>query len=106
MGKAGGDSPEGRADPVERLLELYYEDAAIDGPKVLDFVEKVLAGRFGQVDGGALMTFLDRLEVIIAGNIETRLEEAPGQDQAAEEALEHIRGELDRARERVAEVGP
>lgn len=77
----------------------------MDGPEVVGFVDKALQGLYGPVDGSALMTFLDRLELIIAGNIETRLEEAPGQDQEADEALEHIRTELGRAREMVAERG-
>ena len=90
-------------DPVDRLLDLYYAEAAVDGPELIGFVNRTLDGAFGPVETGVLMMFLDRLELIIAHNIESRLEEAPGQDQDAEEALEHVRAEIDRARETVAE---
>ena len=92
-------------DPAERLLELYYEEAAVEGPAVVGFVERAVAGRYGPVEAPVLVTFLDRLEVILAGNIETRLEEAPGQERAADEALEQVREELGRARQLVAESG-
>lgn len=92
-------------DSVDRLLDLYYEEAAVDGPQVLGFTERALQGRYGPVERAVLMAFLDRLEVIIAGNIETRLEEAPGQEQQADEALEHTRQEFGRARDLVAGTG-
>ncbi len=91
-------------DLAESLLERYYEEAAIEGPVVVEFVERALEGRYGPLEPPVIVTFLDRLEVILAGNIEIRLEEAPGQEHAADEALEQVREELGRARQMVAEA--
>jgi hypothetical protein len=88
---------------VEHVLDLYYE-AAAEGMGIVPFVTRLIAGAYGPIDKVVLVRFLDRLEVIIAGNIETKLEEMPGGDAAAEEAGAALREELTRARTLLADA--
>jgi hypothetical protein len=88
-------------DAVEVLLDRYYEEAAVNGPGVLRFIDQILGGAWGAVDRLVVLAFLDRLETVILANIETRLEEAPGDEEAAQAAWEETRREFAAARERV-----
>jgi hypothetical protein len=88
-------------DPVETLLDRYYEEAAVNGPGVLRFIDQVLGGAWGPAEPPVLLAFLDRLETVILANIETRLEEAPGDEEAAQAAWDETRREFAAARERV-----
>jgi hypothetical protein len=94
------------AERVEALLDRYYEEAALDGPDVVRFISDALRGAYGPVDTPVLHGFLDRLEVILLGNIETRLEETPGRGQDAAAAWEMARLELAEARDLIATLGP
>ena len=78
-------------------MERYYE-LAMDGVGIVGFVKRAAAGEWGPATPAVLHRFLDDLEVLILGNIETRLEEAPGREGDAEEAAEATRVELAEAR--------
>jgi hypothetical protein len=90
-----------RADWVELLLDRYYAEAA-EGGHLAAFVEQAAHGAFGPVPRAALADFLDRLEVILLGNIETKLEEGGDLRDLAEAAAAAVRAELTDARERLA----
>lgn len=87
----------GTPDP-EQLLEEYYEAAGgEENTTVEQFVQAVLDR--DPAAAHALDRFLDRLEAIVLGNIEEKLEESPGASTEAEAAAEATRDELNRARE-------
>jgi hypothetical protein len=86
----------------DALLDRYYDEAML-GTSLEDFVTRALAGEWGPVARPTVMRFLDRLEVILLGNIDTKLEESPGSQDAAEQAAEAARAELARARALVAD---
>lgn len=90
-----------RGDWVEFLLEQYYAEAS-EGGRIATFVERAAGGAFGPVPRGALADFLDRLEVILLGNIETKLEEGGDLHALAEAAAAAVAAELAEARERLA----
>lgn len=88
---------------IEALIDQYYE-AAIDGTSLVDFTRDAVEGRYGSPDPKVLNRFLDRIEVIVLGNIEVKLEEAPGSAEDAETAQAAFREELGQAREWVADL--
>lgn len=81
----------------EEILAHYY-DAATDGPRLLVFVQTVLDGRYGPPDRQALIQFLDRLEIIISGNIDDRIDEGPGLGIAADQVRDAASREINEAR--------
>jgi hypothetical protein len=85
---------------ADELLERYY-DVAAEGTTLLPFLRDALAGRYGSVDRTTLVRFLDRLELIILGNIDVKREEVAGAD--ADAALEATRAEFAQARALVAD---
>lgn len=87
---------------LETLIDQYYE-AAMDGTSLLDFIRQALDGHYGPPDPKLLNRFLDRIEVIVLGNIDVKLEEAPGSAEDAEQAQSAFRDELGQAREWVAD---
>ncbi len=85
--------------PVEALVDAYYEAAGgEDNVSLLAFVRRALA----QQEALVVDRFLDRLEVIVLGNIEDKLSESPGAFAQAEAAAAATRAEFAAARELVA----
>jgi hypothetical protein len=86
-------------DP-EQLLEAYYEAAASEENTT---VEQFVRGMLDEnpTAAPALDRFLDRLEAIVLGNIEEKLQESPGAGAEADAAVAATRAELNRARELV-----
>lgn len=87
------------------LLEQYYE-YAMEGPTLIPFIQKVLKGTWGTPDRLAMLHFLDRLEAIVLGNIETRVDEGPGLEADPEAVAEGTRREMDAARTLVLQALP
>lgn len=86
---------------VDSLLDRYYDAMASDAPPTL--VKFVIAILNETPTGQGLVDrFLDRLEVIVLGNIEDKLSEAPGAQALAEAAQDATRAEVAAAREAVA----
>lgn len=84
--------------PVLALLDAYYEAAGgEDNVSLLTFVRQALAHHQALV----VDRFLDRVEVIVLGNIEDKLTESPGAFAEAEAAAAATRAELAAARELV-----
>ena len=81
----------------DEILEHYYE-YSMDGPTLIPFVQEVLKGRFGPADRQALINFLDRLEIIILGNIDERYDEGPGLEVDADFVREEASREINQAR--------
>lgn len=87
---------------IDELMDRYYEVAMEEGIGLVPFIERALEGRYGPPEPKVLYRFLDQLEIIILGNIETKLEEVPASAAGAEEAADATRKELGEARDLIA----
>lgn len=87
---------------VEELVEHYYT-FAMQGDTLIPFIAQVLGGTYGAVSADVILEFLDRLELLILGNIEDRYQEAPGLEVDVAQVREDTRREMDRARVLVLE---
>jgi len=87
---------------VDGLLDRYYDWVASEQPpKLVEFVTAILDEAPNRRD--LVDRFLDRLEVIVLGNIEDKLSESPGAQALAEAAADATRAEVARARETLAQ---
>lgn len=89
----------------DALIDNYYE-FAMEGETLLPFVKRVLEGAYGSPDRTAILYFLDRIESIILGNIETRFDEGPGLEADPDAVREETRREMDDARSLVLQAMP
>lgn len=92
------------ASYMEQLLEQYYL-LAFEVP-LEEFIRRALTGEWGRADRKSLLTFLDQVEVIILGNIETHTEEAPGLEWDVDAARTQTLEEIGLARMAVLEAFP
>ena len=81
----------------DELLDQYYEFAS-EGDTLIPFIHHVLSGRYGTPERGSILHFLDTVEAIVLGNIETRFDEGPGLEADPEAVGEATRREVDEAR--------
>lgn len=91
---------------VDGLLELYYEVSGIEGIGIVEFVERAVHGEWGSMHRDVLLTFIDRVEAIVLGNMAVYLEDRPGLDYDPDAVEEENREELDRARAIVLHAFP
>lgn len=87
------------------LIEAYYA-FAVEGDAPVAFVDRVLHGDYGAPNREALLQFLDQIESIILGNIETRLDETPHITVDVEAVRDEARAAIDAARARVFHAWP
>lgn len=87
---------------IDDLMDRYYEVVMEEGIGLVSFIERALAGQYGPPESKVLYRFLDQLEIIILGNIETKLEEVPASSADAEAAADATRKELAAARDLIA----
>lgn len=89
----------------DELLDHYYE-FAMEGETLIPFVRRVLQGAYGQPERQPLLHFLDTVEAIVLGNIETRFDEGPGLEADPDAVGEETRREVDEARTLVLQACP
>lgn len=87
---------------VDALVEHYYS-FAMQGDTLIPFTVEVLGGAYGPVPADVILEFLDRMELLIVGNIEDHYQEAPGLEVDVDRVREDTRREVDRARALVLE---
>lgn len=91
----------------DQVMEQYYEFASEGGgDTLLPFLRHVLDPRHACAERQELLDFLDRLEIIILGNIETRYDEGPGIEADPDWVREETQRELAQARSLVLETLP
>ncbi|NMP22167.1 hypothetical protein [Sulfobacillus harzensis] len=82
---------------TDELVEAYYTFAA-EGETLIPFVREVLKGSYGPPERQPLLHFIDTIEAIIMGNIETRFDEGPGLEANPDAVREETERETNEAR--------
>lgn len=86
----------------DEIMEHYYA-YAMDGSTLIPYIAAVLDRRYGPCEKEPLLGFLDRLEMIIFGNIDDRYDEGPGLQVDVDHVRKEAAREIDQARTLVLE---